>query len=359
MEYFKKYHSNTTAGSGSQYFFINESDKPTKSCTLYRVSEGGEYPYSFLISNTIDGTFADGKISHKNLVVDSWVIDKMQVGVSSRCDKDSFAYPVSMKAVTFDGKAEKNVNPGELFCTDPVILNAKAGEYICVEITFSGKMIPNHEESMIPSFILKDGEWVASKKHPYVAMVGAELDDKKKIAYLGDSITQGCGTPVNSYTHWNAVLSERLGNKYSYWNIGLGYGRADDAASDGMWLYKAKQNDIVFVCYGVNDINRGFSADAIKKNLQTIVDKLCERGIRVFIQTVPPFNYPPERTVIWKEVNEFIKNEIQNVEFVFDCTAILSKSEEEPQMAKYGGHPDSNGCKIWGEALYDAIKDVL
>jgi lysophospholipase L1-like esterase len=190
-------------------------------------------------------------------------------------------------------------------------------------------------------------------------MVGIERDAKKKIAFLGDSITQGIGTPVNSYEHWNAVLAGLLGDEYAYWNLGLGFGRADDAASDGAWLYKAKQNEIVFVCYGVNDILKGYSADDIKKNLQTVVDKLHACGIYVIIQTVPPFNYSEVHRVKWQDVNGFIRNEIKNADLVFDCVECLKKSSDEPHMAKYGGHPDSYGCKVWGEALFKAVAELI
>ncbi len=359
MEYFKKYSSNTLAGSGNQFFFYNENEQQIRSCTLYKVTNSGEYPYSFLVSNTIDSTFSDGTVSHKNLVIDTWTIEQMLAGVCSYCDAETFEYPEEMKPVLFCGQKKKEVNPAELFCTDPVSLNPKAGEYICVEIVFSGKMIPYHEESIIPSFVFQNGEWIASKKHPFVSMVGIQKAAKKKIAFLGDSITQGIGTPVNSYEHWGAVFANLLGNEYAYWNLGLGYGRADDAASDGVWLYKAKQNDIVFVCYGVNDILQGYSADAVKQNLQTIVDKLHGAGVRVIMQTVPPFDYAEEQRGRWCEVNDFIKYELKNAEMVFDCAKYLAKDETEPHMAKYGGHPDSEGCRVWGEALFEAVKKAV
>ena len=357
MEYFKKYVSNTLAGSGNQNFFFNENKGETKSCTLYKLTRGGEFSYSFLFSNTVDSTFSDGSVSHKNLVIDEWTIDRMRVGISARCDGGSFEYPTDMKQVFFGGKEKKTVNPAELFCTDPVTLNAKEGEYVCVEIVFSGDMIPKHEESIIPSFVYQNGEWTPSKDHPFISMVGIEAPAKKRIAFLGDSITQGCGTPINEYGHWNAIFASLLGNEYAYWNLGLGYGRADDAASDGIWLYKAKQNDIVFVCYGVNDILQGYSADAVKKNLQTLVDKLCRAGARVIMQTVPPFDYSEQNRKKWHEINDFIKYELKGAAFLFDCVGCLSKSESEPHMSKYGAHPNSEGCRLWAKALFEAIDE--
>ena len=72
------------------------------------------------------------------------------------------------------------------------------------------------------------------------------LKPSEGIAFLGDSITQGVGTPDNAYTHWNALISKEIGEEYSYWNLGIGYARASDASTDGAWLNKAKNNDIVF-----------------------------------------------------------------------------------------------------------------
>ena len=59
-------------------------------------------------------------------------------------------------------------------------------------------------------------------------------------------------------------------------------------------------------------------------------------------------------------MNDFIKNTLSDkVDLVFDCVKYLQKSENEPHMAGYGGHPDEVGCKLWGENLYRAIKEVL
>ncbi len=62
-----------------------------------------------------------------------------------------------MQEVTFDGRKEKTVHPGEFFSTDEVTLAPKTGAYICLEISFSGTVIPYHEESIIPSFVLTEG----------------------------------------------------------------------------------------------------------------------------------------------------------------------------------------------------------
>ena len=44
---------------------------------------------------------------------------------------------------------------------------------------------------------------------------------------------------------------------------------------------------------------------------------------------------------------------------VFDNTKVLRVSEEQATIAKYGGHPNEEGCQKWAEALYSAVSDKL
>ena len=226
-------------------------------------------------------------------------------------------------------------------------------------MTFSGGMIPYHEESMLPAFVKTAEGWEYCVKMPFAAMVGCDRPIKKRVAYLGDSITQGIGAPKNSYLHWNALLSEKLGKEYAFWNLGIGYGRASDAASDGAWLYKAKQNDVIFVCYGVNDILQGESEQDIKDNLARIVRILKGMGKEVILQTVPPFNYSGERIESWEIINDFIKTVLsKEVDALFDNVPCLSESLM-PHMAKFGGHPNAEGGAVWADALYSEIGSLF
>ncbi len=361
MEFFEKYTSNTLAGSGNQLvFYPDDSNALYTGRVFYRIFEGGEYDYSILFSNIIDSTYSTGEITGCNYVVDSWYIYSARVGITHFCNEKEFFEPDYFKTLTFDGKTNKKVAPGEFFCCDPVCLRVEKGEYICLEVTFKGRQLPYHEESIIPSFVLKEGKWIPSKKHIFGAMIGCNRKVKKKIAYLGDSITQGIGVPNNSYEHWTAVASEIFGSEFSYWNLGMGFGRAADIATDGAWLYKAKQNDIVFLCIGVNDIKRVGCAEQLKKNIERIMDILHKNGIKVVLQTIPPFNYEGKCIDVWNDVNDYIRNTLsKKADCFFDCVPILGKSDAEPYLATYGGHPNSAGSRLWGEAIAKQVKDFL
>jgi len=367
MKYFTQFTSNTTAGSGNQLFFEMKENEVRTGRVFYRITSGGSYRYALLFSNIMDSTYADGSVSHKNLICPEWKILGARVGKCARFpegDVQKLQLPedtvTDFRTLTFSGGAEKEVMPGEFFSSDPQQLSFESGEYLCLEITYSGRKIPYHEESILPVYNREADGWKYDRRMPFAGMIGCDRPVRGRIAYLGDSITQGIGTPLNSYMHWNAKLSEKLGEDYAFWNLGIGYGRADDAASDGAWLYKAKQNDTVFICYGVNDIFRGFTADQIKKNLSIITETLKKEGCRVIVQTVPPFSYQGENIRKWEEVNRYIREELCGAaDFIFDTVPVLRASEKEPYNAKYGGHPNEEGCAAWADALYQAVKELF
>ncbi|MFA7637115.1 MAG: SGNH/GDSL hydrolase family protein [Monoglobales bacterium] len=361
MEYFSKFTSNTLAGSGNQLFFTNEIETEINTGRVfYKIFKGGKYNYSILFSNIIDSTYSDGEKSHKNIVCDEWVIESAQIGICDVCNVREMVEVDSFTPLSFGGHSSKTVMPGEMFSSDPILLDIKDNQFVCIEISFRGKMIPYHEETLLPVFIYKDNKWVYDNHLPFASMIGCDREVKKRIAFFGDSITQGIGTEQNSYTHWNARLADLLGTDYSYWNLGLGFGRADDAASDGAWLFKAKQSDVVLICFGVNDILQGYSQNQIINNLTYTVKKLKEQSIKVIVQTIPPFDYDEGRKNIWLNVNDYIKNELSKIcDFVFDVVPILCDEEKGIEFAKYGGHPNAYGCKLWAEGLYRELQGKI
>ena len=362
MRYFDIYSSNTTGATGNQRWFSAKRGGAGR--VFYKVRTGGEFDYSLLYSNIVDSTYAKGAISYKNLLGDEYELSACRIGV---CAGDFFnngieaadLSSVKLRDVTFDGRAAKRVAPGEFFSTDPVRLRAEAGDYICVEVEFRGPRIPYHEEIQLASYVRASQGWRAGNRMPIPSMVGCARDVRRRVAFWGDSITQGIGTTFNAYAHWAAKVSEQLSDDIACWDIGLGYGRAEDAASGSAWLYKAVQNDLVVVCFGVNDLYHG-DPGALIHNLDTIVRLLKRGGCRVLMQTIPPFDYPEALRKPWLEANEFIKRELAaRVDAVFDNVPVLGKGPAEPWAAKYGGHPDDEGCIAWANALAPVVKSLL
>lgn len=360
MKWFEQYCSNTLAASGNQYYFITPEDEVNRGRIYYKIFANGVYDYSLLFSNIIDSTYADGKTSHCNLICDEWEILHLSLGVCKTCGMSDATEPEKSYQLFFNGKANKYVMPGEFFVTDPIAIDVKTGEYLCVDIVFKGRMIPSHEESILPAFVLKDDKWIPSKQFPFPSMIGCARGVKKKIGFLGDSITQGIGTTPNDYMHWNVLVAEEMGDAYSYWNLGLGYGRAHDAASDGAWLFKAKQMDIVVLCLGINDIAQGRTLKQIEDDLLHIIKSLKDAGVKVMIQTLPPFDFGGEELECWLNLNFYIRETLSSyADEIFDVVPILIDGEENGGGSKYGAHPNDQGCQTWARKLTPILKQFI
>ena len=121
-----------------------------------------------------------------------------------------------------------------------------------------------------------------------------------------------------------------------------------------------KQMDYIVVCYGTNDIARQREEEAIKKDLLSIVLKLKKAGIKVLLQTLPQFNWNGENLKKWININHYIKNIlVQYVDIVFDVAPLLTEGTEWSGVAKYNGHPNEEGCRIWANALTPVLRDFL
>lgn len=360
MRYFDEFVSNTTAGSGNQcVFYPKDAGEIHTGRVYYRLTAGGTCRYSILYSNLTDTTFSDGSVSHANLVCDEWHIHAARIGVCSACNMETAAEPHGFIPVLFGGKPRKNVAPGEFFHTDPVTLTAEKGEYLCVELSFSGRMLPCHPESLLPAFVKTGNGFVRSTDQPFASMIGCDRRVTTRLSFLGDSITQGIGTPFNSYLHYCALITDSLDETVACWNLGLGFARAGDAAADGAWLFKAKQTDAVCVCLGVNDLFQVPNAEILKQNLLKTVRSLKKAGLRVLLQTVPPFNYSPDKALMWTDVNRYIRTlSPSEADMIFDVVPILGKPEA-PHNALYGGHPDPRGTAVWAEKLLPDIQKLI
>ena len=353
----KGYFSNTLAGGGNQFIFINPNHKSGGvSRIFYKVTAGGEYNYVTKWSCVIDSTYSDGSVSKANTVLDGFNILGLKMAV---CKEVNNEIPdTSFVKATFDGENGVLVKGEKIYTSDPVTLNAREDEYICLEIEFNGKTIPCHEECLIPTFVKFAGEWVPDRRTPIPMTLACDRPITKRIGFWGDSITQGIGVKFNSYKGFSQVAGKLLSKDNGVWNLGLGYGRLEDAITLSAWYNKACMCDILVICFGVNDINNGAIYKNMKKDIKDLLKALKKHKIKILLQTIPPFNYDKKKAKIRDKVNKFILKCKSKRVSVFDNRFILAK-EEEPQYAMYEGHPNETGARIWGEKIYEAIKELL
>lgn len=75
-EYFKKYRSNTFAGTCNNYMLSFENETVVTGRVYYTVRRYEKLNYRFFFSNIADSTFDDGSISYANLKGDEYTIIK-------------------------------------------------------------------------------------------------------------------------------------------------------------------------------------------------------------------------------------------------------------------------------------------
>ena len=343
-DFYQNYASDCTAGCGNQLLARLDTPVTKTGRCWFRLRGGGEN-YGMLFSNQIDSTYDDGSISKANDVGGDWTIESLRVGLCPAWGEE----PEKWCAVTFDGDPQKQVSGKEPFASDGIPLKAKAGDWLCYEITLTGSCYPYHEEAVL--------KMRPDKQMPLPLMIGSDRKVTERIGFLGDSITQGCGTEDDSYTHWAAKIAEGLPETVSVWDMGIGYARACDAATDGGWLQRPRQCDTVHVCFGVNDVLRGRKAEEILKDLETIVTKLKEAGCKVILLTLPPFDLEGEQRLAWQTVNKTIRETLwKTADDLFDIAAVLGQPAPNENLCIYGGHPDANGCKVVAEAYLKQMR---
>jgi len=343
--------------------------------TYIKPREYGDFIWKIWHCNTVDSTWDEGQVSRANLSGGEYCIESASLA-DGGVKADGSVILDSQVQITFNGYDYKNVLPDEKFNSDPVQFSIPKEHYLVFTWTIStksiGMVLPyNCETNLVPVFDAPGNCTNESDNNSFnilksvlvlPSLISYNKTVVKNIGFLGDSIMQGVRTKEDGYEYWVSKVAKGLGTGYGVWNIGSGWSRANDAASDGAWLYKVKQNDEVVICLGVNDIgilNRNYNE--ITTDITTIINKLKEHSpsLRIILCTVPPFDFVDEREVTWRDVNAFIMSDsLSKVDRIFDIAAVLSQKAPKDNMGKEKYHsnfddPHPNG--IAGTEVADAF----
>ncbi len=362
---FKEYVSNIPLGTGNNCILVTGKPLRLRARAYLRPTVYGTFTWRFFFSNTVDSTFAMGETAYRNRSGGTWKILSATLSVAPDTGSDApgelmaKAVPTGTVAVTFDGCEARTVCPDECFWSDPVDFSVDRGQYLVWEWEIEGDGIPFTPDSQAPAFCDFGDGWKYGTDCPFPALFGCKREGMTRLGFLGDSITQGCGTGINEYGMWAAKIAIALRENCAGWNLGLGFGRGADAASDGAWLYKAKQCDTVVVVYGVNDLlwgayGRGRSDTAVEvlHSIETIVRRLREAGVEVILGTIPPFDFTPMQLEQWRIVNRAIPKLAEKYDLpLFDIERALDADPNLGNVYQYGAHPDGVGGTVAAEAF--------
>ncbi len=180
---------------------------------------------------------------------------------------------------------------------------------------------------------------------------------ERVVTALGDSLTAGLGVAPDEA--WPALVDARLrreGYPYRVVNAGV----SGDTSAGGVrrldWVLRA-QPAVVIVALGANDGLRGQSADALRANLITIVQRSRASGARVLLagMQLPP-NYGAEYTRRFAAVYASVARaeKVALMPFLLDGVAADARLNQGD-----GIHPNAAGHRVIADALWPYLVPLL
>jgi lysophospholipase L1-like esterase len=318
--------------------------------TYVKPRAGGSYNWRFWMSNTTDSTYGAGPLD-PNQPGGTWRIAAATLA-DGGTTPDGSVVAGTVVPMTFGGAPSRDVGPDEKFWSDPAAIDLPDGHLLAftwaVSAAAAGPVLTCASSSILSSWIAYAGDATAQEAATGFSTTNDRLvapalfaNDRpvtNRLCFLGDSITQGIGSTRNAYSFWVAKIADGLPPEVGIWNLGSGYARAGDAASDGAWLAKAKQCGEVAIALGVNDIaNEMPTPDVLLGYLTTIIGKLRAHNpaVKIILFTVPTFNFTGAAYTTWKQVNDTILSAPPaGVDRVFDVAAVLSQPAPNDGLVK-------------------------
>jgi lysophospholipase L1-like esterase len=315
------------------------------------------------------------------------------------CALGSIVRPGSDRALKFDGQQSTSILSGGSVFSDPVQLKLTPLQDLAVSI-----YLPNVTPATSVHWSARQTSYVADGDRtglsvmwpkdtitfwPFLAGVevaGGEAVDA--IVTLGDSITDGAASTMDSNRRWPNVLAERLlaenrRRPLAVVNAGIGGNRIlhngagpsgpefgpSALARFGRDVLAQPGVKYVVVLEGINDLghpgvaaplSETVSAGEIISGLQQLIVRAHAKGLRIFGGTLLPFEgatapgyYTSEREAARQSVNQWIRTSK-----AFDSVIDFDKAVRDPShparlLRRYDSgdhvHPNDAGYKAMGE----------
>ena len=267
-------------------------------------------------------------------------------------DRDAAIVPGSARPLTFAGSGGVVVPAGATMTSDPVDLAAPDFADLAIDLYLPGDTaamaspITMHAASWQTGYVSPSGNHAGSVSMPVQATTRyrrgdglesatwfflARVDvlapaEARAIVAIGDSITDGTASGIDTNNRWPDHLARRLvkaGMRIAVLNAGIGGNRVLNEGNGPSALARFERDVLtqpgvthVVVLEGINDIGQAranaspSAADLIAAH-KTLIDRAHERGLRVYGATLTPFqgaNYwTPEGEAKRQALNAWIR----------------------------------------------------
>lgn len=291
--------------------------------------------------------------------------------------------PDTERPLLFQGKPTVTVAPGAFAISDAIELDVPPLSDLTVTLhtRMTSRDITGHPGSRCTSY-LSEGNHVSAPDltnttridHWYF-LSGVEVEAKNgaaAVVTLGDSITDGRGSPTNGNGRWPNYLAKRLQvtkatAQVAVLNAGIG-GNCVIRGGLGPPTLARLDRDVLnqpgarwlVVFEGINDLGTrsASGADLIAAYKQIII-RAKARGLRVYGATILPcgqsFYFTPELEKARQEINEWIRTG-KAFDTIIDLDAAMRDANMPSQLSAAAEspdhlHPSGMGYKVLADAF--------
>lgn len=292
------------------------------------------------------------------------------------------------RALAFSGAASTTIPPGALVVSDPVQLDVPDLSDLAVTIFLPGPTGPAtwHPAALGTNFVSPAGDFSGSADMPvdhtvtsWFYLTDVEVAAPKRtlaIVAIGDSITDGAKSTLDTNHRWPNFLAQRLlahHVKMAVVDEGIGSNRLLHDPTGQNVLARLDRDVLsqagagyLTVLIGINDIlysvrnhSQEVSADEIKAGLLQIITRAHERGLKVFGCTLTPAegsHYATADSEAKREaVNKFIRTS-----GTFDAVIDFDAAVRDPaHPGRFLPANDSGDHLHPNDAGYQAMADSI
>jgi len=365
------------AGAGAGSSALGFTDQSVR--MPVRVSVGGE-----AIRFRLNATF-----STQNVTLGHATVAVPETDTPELTDVEA----TSVRELTFnDGDASVLIPKGGQVLTDPLWMNVPARADLVITLYFPVATGPAtwHLTARTQTFV-GAGDHAADPagtaftitRTAFYFLTAIDVLSHRadgSVAIIGDSITDGTNSSLNGQARWPDRLAERLLARPGPKDPGiLNLGMAGNAVThDGSEInfpelgingmarlhrdaFSQTGVETVIVFLGINDIQiYNDPADRIIDGLRQLVAQIKERGLRVIICTLMPFegftSWTPEKEVTRLAVNDFIRDNRSLFHAVIDFDEAM---KDPAAPSKLRAEWDSGDHIHPNDAGYQAMADSV
>jgi len=305
------------------------------------------------------------------------------------------------RALTFSGRARVEIPAGAIVVSDPVQLKVEPAADLAISLYLPKSTLGGgvHYAAQQTSYIATgDSTGAASLDHPstitsWVFLTGVDVlapAATGSIVAFGDSITDGARSTVDANHRWPDILAARLlarKSRMAVVDMGIGGNRilhegvASKRPQFGVNALARFDQDVLsqpgvrylVILEGINDIGHAGSsapaseavtAEDIIAGLTQMIERAHEKGIKVIVATITPFEgdanmkrgyWTPEKAIVREAVNSWIRSGKGFDGFVDFDKAVRDPANPNRILPAFDSgdqlHPGDAGYQAMGEAV--------